>query len=213
MTRPPNCKNVHFIPNDVELLTIDLAELSGGDLRKSEKNLCGGRQVGQTACRLESKARILNRSSRRHRFTVRHPACDLYPLTSDPGCRTALQTGKETHDGPENDGRDPGAPAKRTLGRGDPGGGRGNGGLRTQPQIVPSGVHVACDGRDPLQELWNRRDGNDRRVGRCHRSFPSPSSEPSMLGFSRRRQPRRRAARVPARSQLDRGAASEVETR
>ena len=111
MTRPPNCKNVHFLPKRLALLTNDLAEATACDLRKSEKNDFEIRRSAKRRVDLSRKPGFWIDHREQHRFTVRHPACDSVPLTSDPGCRTAVPTGKENHNGPENDGRDRGAPA------------------------------------------------------------------------------------------------------
>ena len=80
----------------IELLTNDLAELSGGDLRNSEKNDFEIRRSAKRRVDLSRKPGFWIDHQRKHRSTVRHPACVLYRLTSDPGCRTALPTGKET---------------------------------------------------------------------------------------------------------------------
>ncbi len=149
----------------MELLTIDLAETSRGDLRKSEKNDFEIRRSAKRRVDLSRKPGFWIDHTRKHRFTVRHPACDLYPLTSDPGCRTALPTGKETHNGPARRWPRSWCATNGTLGRRDPDGGRGNRRLRAQPHFVSACLHVARDGRGPLQELRPGRSRHDRRIG------------------------------------------------
>ena len=168
-------------------------------LEKFRKNNFAKPPLGQTACRLESKARILDRRIERHRSTVRHPACVLYPLSSDPGCRTAVQLARRFMMALKSWPRSWCA-RECTLASADPACGWGSRRLRAQPHFLSACLHDAGTVATPCTNCGSAASRHHRRIGPAAGQLGA-----SLVGAvdpgSRPAEPRR-AARDQARVRL-----------